>query len=63
MGCGNRYCRTGDHLPGGLLAVAGEGVRPGAVERTLSILDLAPTFLSWFDLEPAADEMDGQAFG
>lgn len=40
----NRYCRTGEHRPDGLVVVAGPGIDPGTVERTLSILELAPTF-------------------
>ncbi|MBT8402400.1 MAG: alkaline phosphatase family protein, partial [Gemmatimonadetes bacterium] len=40
----NDYCRTGEHRPDGMVLLAGPGLRPGAVERTLSILELAPTF-------------------
>src|SRR5690606_14063093 len=40
----NHYCRTGEHRAGGLLMVAGDGIEPGRLERTLSVLDLAPTF-------------------
>lgn len=40
----NRYCRTGEHRPDGLVVVAGPGIETGVVDRTLSILELAPTF-------------------
>jgi predicted AlkP superfamily phosphohydrolase/phosphomutase len=42
------YCRTGDHRPEGLLIVFGPGVKPGHIERTISIMDFAPTFLNLF---------------
>ena len=40
----NRYCRTGEHRPDGLVVVAGPDIEPGTIERTLSTLELAPTF-------------------
>jgi predicted AlkP superfamily phosphohydrolase/phosphomutase len=52
------YCRTGDHRPEGLLVVLGPGIQPGTMVRTVSIMDLAPTFLHWFGL--ACDDLDGQ---
>lgn len=39
----NAYCRTGEHRPGGLFVAAGPGVAAGRIERTISILDFAPT--------------------
>ena len=40
----NRYCRTGEHRPEGLFVAVGGGIKPGKVERTVSIMDFAPTF-------------------
>ena len=40
----NDYTRTGDHRIEGMFVAAGPGVRPGRVDRVVSILDLAPTF-------------------
>ncbi|MGH7768368.1 MAG: alkaline phosphatase family protein [Candidatus Binatia bacterium] len=40
----NHYGRTGEHRPEGLFIAAGPGVRPGMLEREISILDFAPTF-------------------
>ena len=44
------YCRTGDHRPEGLFIVTGPGISPGAIGRTISIMDFAPTFLNLFGL-------------
>jgi predicted AlkP superfamily phosphohydrolase/phosphomutase len=52
------YCRTGDHRPGGLFAVAGPGIQRGRLERTVSIMDFAPTLLTWFGIVP--EDMDGR---
>src|SRR5688572_14740956 len=30
-----RFCRTGDHFPGGMFVAVGPGIRPGALERTV----------------------------
>jgi hypothetical protein len=40
----NAYCRTGEHRIDGLMIACGASVTPGRLERTVSILDLAPTF-------------------
>jgi predicted AlkP superfamily phosphohydrolase/phosphomutase len=40
----NRYCRTGEHRPEGLFVAVGGGIKPGRIERTVSIMDFAPTF-------------------
>jgi predicted AlkP superfamily phosphohydrolase/phosphomutase len=45
------YCRTGDHRPEGLFMVFGPGIKPGVIERTISIMDFAPTFLNIFGIE------------
>jgi predicted AlkP superfamily phosphohydrolase/phosphomutase len=38
-----RYCRSGEHTPHGLFIVKGPSVPVGEVDRTVSILDFAPT--------------------
>ena len=40
----NSYCRTGDHRPEGLFIAFGAGIKAGRMERTVSIMDFAPTF-------------------
>ncbi|HVT39645.1 MAG TPA: alkaline phosphatase family protein [Gemmatimonadaceae bacterium] len=39
----NDFGRSGEHRRGGLLVVAGPGVRAGQLNRVISILDIAPT--------------------
>lgn len=53
------YCRTGDHRPGGLFAITGPDITPNALDRTVSLLDFAPTFLRWAGLPH--DGLDGKA--
>jgi predicted AlkP superfamily phosphohydrolase/phosphomutase len=52
------YCRTGDHRPQGLVIVAGPGIPPGVMQREISLMDFAPTFLNLFRL--AAPNLDGK---
>jgi predicted AlkP superfamily phosphohydrolase/phosphomutase len=52
------YCRTGDHRPDGLFAVAGPGTRPGTLDGMVSIMDFAPTLLRLFGL--GVDDLDGE---
>ena len=52
------YCRTGDHRPEGLFIVIGPGINPGAIGRTISIMDFAPTFLNLFGL--TNPDLDGK---
>lgn len=40
----NDYGRTGEHRPAGRFIAAGPGITPGHLDRTVSILDYAPTF-------------------
>jgi predicted AlkP superfamily phosphohydrolase/phosphomutase len=47
----NDFGRTGEHRPEGLLVVAGSGVRPGPLNRVISILDIAPTLANMFGVE------------
>ncbi len=51
------YCRTGDHRPHGLFVVAGPGIPARRLERTVSIMDFAPTLLTCFGVTP--EDMDG----
>lgn len=39
----NSYVRTGDHRPEGMFIALGPGIRPGRIDRTVSIMDFAPT--------------------
>jgi predicted AlkP superfamily phosphohydrolase/phosphomutase len=40
----NHYVRTGDHRPQGMFVAKGPGVSVGQLDRTISIMDFAPTF-------------------
>ena len=52
----NDYTRTGDHRIGGMFVAAGGGIRPGRMEREVSIMDLAPTFTAMVGVElPGTD--------
>jgi predicted AlkP superfamily phosphohydrolase/phosphomutase len=55
----NHFGRTGEHRPEGLFIAAGPGIRPGRLERSVSILDFAPTFATIFDV--SLPESDGAA--
>ena len=52
------YCRTGDHRQEGLFIAAGPGVKAGRMERVVSLMDFAPTFLNLLGCEPP--EVDGK---
>ena len=52
------YDPGGDHFPGGMFIAAGPGIQPGKLERTVSIMDFAPTFCALLDV-PLPD-VDGQ---
>src|SRR6267143_904819 len=47
----NSYIRTGDHRPQGLFVAVGRNVRAGKLNRTISIMDLAPTFCALLGTE------------
>ena len=47
----NGYARTGEHRPNGLFIAAGPTVRPGRLQRVVSILDFAPTIAMILDVE------------
>jgi predicted AlkP superfamily phosphohydrolase/phosphomutase len=53
-----RYCRSGDHFPGGMFIAHGPGIRAGTLERTVSIMDFAPTFARMLDVE--LGDVDGK---
>jgi predicted AlkP superfamily phosphohydrolase/phosphomutase len=46
-----RFCRTGDHFPGGMFVATGPGITPGMLQRTVSIMDFAPTFCRMLDVD------------
>lgn len=47
--------RSGDHTNAGLLIATGPGLTPGQIQRTVPIVDLAPTFATWLGVSsPAA---------
>lgn len=47
----NEYTRTGDHRIGGMFVAAGPGIRHGALDRNISILDYAATFAAMAGVE------------
>lgn len=51
-----RYCRSGEHKPEGLFIVTGPSVPHAQLDRTVSILDFAPTLTALLDVHlPDAD--------
>jgi len=64
----NDETRTGDHRPHGLFALAGHGIRPGELQRPLSVLELAPTLCALlgahyddFELAPAPELLPAES--
>ncbi|PYV92396.1 MAG: hypothetical protein DMG05_04745 [Acidobacteria bacterium] len=52
----NQYGRTGEHRPDGLFIAASPVVRPNLLQRETSILDFAPTFARFLDVDlPGCD--------
>lgn len=47
----NSYGRTGDHRPQGFAVAAGPGISPGSFSRSVSVLDLAPTWTRMLGIE------------
>jgi predicted AlkP superfamily phosphohydrolase/phosphomutase len=45
----NEFGRTGEHRPEGFFIAAGPSRQSGSVARSISILDFAPTFATFFD--------------
>jgi len=54
----NTYCRTGDHRPEGIFIALGPGIKPRRLEKTVSIMDFAPTFTSLLGVE--FPDVDGE---
>jgi predicted AlkP superfamily phosphohydrolase/phosphomutase len=46
-----RLSRTGEHRPEGLFAANGPGIEPRLLNRTVSVMDFAPTFARYLDVE------------
>ena len=46
-----RYCRSGEHKPGGLFIAHGPAITPGRLNREVSILDFAPTLSAMLGVE------------
>jgi predicted AlkP superfamily phosphohydrolase/phosphomutase len=58
--CGEyRYCRSGEHKPGGLFIGIGPSIPQGRLERTVSILDFAPTLTALLGVQ--LPDTDGTA--
>jgi predicted AlkP superfamily phosphohydrolase/phosphomutase len=56
-----RFCRTGDHFPGGMFVATGPGIEAGTLARTVSIMDFAPTFCRMLDVD--LPDVDGTPIG
>ena len=50
--------RTGEHRPPGLFVATGRGLEPRLLNRTVSVMDFAPTFTSLLGVE--LENIDGQ---
>jgi predicted AlkP superfamily phosphohydrolase/phosphomutase len=53
-----RYCRSGEHHPGGMFIAAGGDIPHGALTRSVSILDFAPTLSTMLGV--ALPDVDGR---
>ena len=53
-----RYCRTGEHHPGGMFIAAGGDILPRKLTHSVSILDFAPTLSALLGVE--LSEVDGR---
>lgn len=51
----NRNCRSGEHRNEGLFIACGPGIAPGALERTVSTMDFAPTFAKMLGVDMETD--------
>ncbi len=54
----NTYCRTGDHRPEGLFIILKPDIKGRRLDRTVSIMDFAPTFGRLLGVE--LGQVDGQ---
>jgi predicted AlkP superfamily phosphohydrolase/phosphomutase len=50
--------RTGHHRPGGMFITFGPSIQPGFLNRTVSIMDFAPTIANLLDV--SLPDVDGQ---
>jgi len=50
--------RSGDHRPEGLFILYGSGIKAGRLERTVSIMDFAPTIIKLLDVK--SPRVDGE---
>lgn len=55
----NQPALTGDHLPEGILVLAGDAVKPGAAVTGATVLDVLPTLLHLLEL-PLSKELPGK---
>jgi predicted AlkP superfamily phosphohydrolase/phosphomutase len=53
-----RLSRTGEHKREGLFAAVGRDLEPRRLNRTVTIMDFAPTFTALFGVE--LENVDGQ---
>ncbi len=53
----NDWARSGEHRPGGLLAVSGPRIRRGRLDD-VDLVDVAPTILQLLEIEP--EGLDGK---
>ena len=53
----NDWARSGEHRPGGLVAVTGPGIRRGRLDD-VDLVDVAPTILRLLEIEPQG--LDGK---
>jgi hypothetical protein len=56
-----RYCRTGEHHPGGIFIGAGGAIPHGRLDREVSILVFAPTLSALLGVD--LPDVDGQVIG
>jgi predicted AlkP superfamily phosphohydrolase/phosphomutase len=54
-----RFCRTGDHRPAGLFIAFGPSIQSGCLDRTVSIMDFAPTIAGLLGVD--LPDVDGKA--
>jgi hypothetical protein len=50
----NRYGRTGEHRAEGFFVASGAQIRPGRLDRAVSVMDFAPSFCARLDTRPPA---------
>ena len=53
-------CRTGDHYPDGMFFAIGPNIKPGPINRTVSVMDFGPTLASFTGVTLTG--IDGKSF-